>query len=394
MSNSQYIVKEKDPKIIFEYDSQSDLKTLSKFSETLKELDIPPRKWHNPQGWVYEQVKIWVLFRKNNPVSFSFDGTEKNTFSYPYYASRHIHQDNKDDLDRNRCYEVKPSDIKILDKFFKSALTIKGVGLYNIWFRKFPSTICAQPNIEGFNFHSCRIDKFPDNFKDLSNLKTIHMKFSWIKMPNSFANCKNLRKINFEEACLIDKFPDDIGKCLKLQELIYAEAYMDIPAKMRYKIGITSLPPSIGKIPNLTKMKLTGCVNLRSLPEELAYFPLKNIWLDNCMIKKDISLLKSLANHVNITWYNLARLFFENVGKIKFDFDLIIDHYAPFYEYLQSNVFEVLIWNFPEKKIQIIRILEQWAEKTSNQDKRKLFQDFISKISPKFEFSQKEILFL
>ena len=296
-----------------------------------------------------------------------------------------LKSDIKDELDRTRCYEVKKEDIKILREFFELSSSIKGCMFDRIWFHEFPTFICSSPNIDGFNFHSCRIDNFPDNFKNMPNLEAIIMKYSWVKMPNSFANCKNLRKIDFSEACLIDKFPDDIGNCLKLQKLIYAEAYMDIPTQARKKIGITTLPPSIGKIPNLTKIKLTGCVNLRSLPEELAYFPLKSIILDNCMIREESQFLKSVGKNVLINWYNLAASYFDNAGEIKYDFDLIIERLSNVYECLEINVLEMLIWKFPKKKIQIIRILEQWEEKTSNLEIKRSFKYFIAKYSPKIE---------
>ncbi len=384
IANSKYIVKETNPKIFFEYDSQTDLKNLLKYSKILKELDVQQRKWQYPQGWVFEKVKIVVSFKKNQPIIFSLQGSEKK-FPDPYYVSNNIHHKNKDELDRTRCYEVKKEDVKILRLFFEISPSIKGCMFERIWFHEFPIFICSSPNIDGFNFYSCRIDKFPNNFKDMFNLETIHMKFSWVKMPNSFANCKNLRKINFEEACLIDKFPDDIGNCLKLQKLIYAESYMDIPAQARKKIGITSLPPSIGKIPNLTKIKLTGCVNLRSLPEEIAFFPLKSIILDNCMIRDEQKFLKTVGKNVLINWYNLGASYFDNTGEIKFDFDLIIERLSPVFECLETNVFEMLIWKFPKKKKLIIRILEQWTEKTSNLEIKRKFQDFVSNFSPKIE---------
>ena len=395
MADSQYIVKEKDPNIIFWYDAQTDIKTFSKYSKILKQLNIPARKRHNNKEWIYEQVKISVSFRENQPIHFSFDGTEN--FPRPYYASLHIHENNKNQFDRTRCYEVKQNDIKIINTFFEIASTIKSVMLYMIWFHEFPSEICNQSNLDGFNFHSSRIDKFPDNFKDLSNLKRINMEFSWVKMPNSFANCKKLEKLNFREACLIDKFPDDIGNCLKLQELIYAETYhyqdyLKLSSQIGDKIGITTLPASIGKIPNLTKIELSECFNLRSLPEELAFFPLKHIHLRNSghLMKNETYLPKSLVDSVLIYWDYLGQFDFKNNKNVKknLNFDQIIDRLTPVSECLQTNVFSKLIWNFPKKKNNIIRILEQWAEKTNNQETKKIFQDFINKISPKIKISQ------
>jgi hypothetical protein len=379
MSNSQYIIKKAKPKIVFWYDSQTDIRTFSKYSEILKQLNT--------------QVKITVSFKENLPISFSFKGGENNSYSYPYHVSSHIHQDNKDELDRKYCYEVGQKDILILNKFFeKTPRSIESVRFYNIWFHEFLSCICTQNKLKKLTFHSCRIDNFPDKFKNMTNLEDILMRYSWVRMPNSFANCKNLRKIDFSEACLIDKFPDDIGNCQKLQKLIYAEAYLDIPAHVRKKIGITTLPPSIGKIPNLTKIKLTGCVNLRSLPEELAFFPLKSIILDNCMIRDEQKFLKAVGKNVLINWYNLGASYFDNVGEINFDFDLIIDRLSPIFECLEPNVFEMLIWNFPNKKNLIIRILEQWAEKSSNLEIKEKFQNFISNFSPKIEIPKGRLL--
>lgn len=400
MSNLHFIVKKANPEIIFWYDVQTDLNIFSKYSKILKKLNIPPRKWHNSKEWIFEQVKISVIFKKNKLIHFSFHGSKK--FPHPYFACKHIYHNKKDELDRSQCYEVKKKDVKIINEFFEIAPSIKGIMLYRIWFHEFPSDICAQSNIEGFNFHSCRIDKFPDIFKNLSNLKRINMEFSWIKMPNSFENCKNLKKINFREDCLIDKFPDDIGNCLNLQELIYREPYSfrdyhNFPTHVRDKMGITTLPASIGKIPNLTKIYLRDCVNLRSLPAELAFFPLKNIQLYNSghLIKNESNLPKSLIDFVSIEWY-YGDFEFNNwrTRKKKFDFDLIIDRLSLVYELLETNVLTALISNFREKKIQIIHILGQWAEKTSDQKTKKVFHHFISEIVPKIDLSGGSILFL
>ncbi len=394
LDSKPIMIKEKNPHIIFHYDNHTKIKTLSKYSKILNQLKIPQRKWHNSKEWVYEQVKISVSFKENQPIHFSFDGSEN--FPRPYYASIHISKTDKDDSDRIQCYEVKQKDIKIFQRFFEISPSIKSIMLYRIWFHEFPSCICTLSNLNGFNFHSCRIDKFPNNFKDLSNLKSIYMEFSWIKMPVSFANCKNLETINFREACLIDKFPDDIGNCLNLQELIYNESssfqeYINLPPKIRDKIGIKTLPASIGKIPNLTKILLRDCVNLRSLPKELAFFPLKHIQLYNSghLIKNETNLPKSLVNYVLIDWY-YGNFVFRNRGNRKknLDFEQIIEHLTLFYEYLQPNVLTELFSNFREKKIEIIHIFEQWAENTPNINTKKIFLEFINKISPKVEISQ------
>ncbi len=130
---------------------------------------------------------------------------------------------------------------------------------------------------------------------------------------------------------------------------------------------------------------MRDCVNLRSLPKELAFFPLKHIKLYNSghLIKNKTNLPKLLVNFVLIDWY-YGDFDFRNRRNRKknLDFDLIIDRLTPVYEYLQFNVLTKLISNFRQKKIQIIHIVEQWAEKSDRGTKKKI-QDFIIEIARK-----------
>ncbi len=102
---------------------------------------------------------------------------------------------------------------------------------------------------------------------------------------------------------------------------------------------------------------MRDCVNLRSLPKVLAFFPLKHIQLYNSghLIKNETNLPKSLVNFVLIDWY-YGNFDFNNIGKRRrnLDFDLIIDRLTLVYECLETNVLTALIMNFRRKKNQII----------------------------------------
>ena len=398
---SSIVIKKNNPRIIFYYDDRTDLNMMTKFSNILKQLDIPTRKWHNNKKWIYDKVLISVSFKENKGIKFDIRGSEEN-FPRPYYASMGTHEIFKDDVDRTRCYEIAQEDISIFAKFFKNTPYIENVVFYRVWFHEFPSSICSLSHLRNIEFYSCRIDKFSDNFKNLSNLENIYMEFSWAQMPNSFANCKKLRKIEFREACLIDKFPEDIGNCLNLQELIYRESlsyedYQALPVQIRAKRCITSLPKSIGDIPNLTKIILKNCVNLSSLPKELALFPWKKIRLDNSahFIEIDTLLPPPLKDYVLIEWDYGENFYFYNINKRKIpNFEQLIDLISPLYEILHIKALLGLIKTFPNRTLQIMRILEQWSDNLSVQKNKKKFQDLIDRMSPKVDTPQGNKLYL
>ncbi|MHA1855234.1 MAG: hypothetical protein ACTSYY_04240 [Promethearchaeota archaeon] len=401
------IIKESSPRIQISCDSESDENLISEileFSNILQNLNIPSRKWFNGKNWIFERVNIFIYIKNSEFKSFEISGSQA---LYYYYASCNIEEKNKDQIDRLHCYEVTKNDLQIFENFFKSITTIQFCSFKNIWFHQFPLNICKQSNLKRISFYSCRIDEFPDEFKYLSSLEKFEMEFSWANMPISFANCKNLKKIEFIEACLIDKFPDDIGNCKNLKKIIYHEnnskclEINNLKVQKNEKFGLKTLPSSIGKIPNLTHIELDNCDKLQALPEELAYFPWKSILLNNSgeLMKNEKNFPKPLRDSVYIDWEysNRNNLFYfqsEFRKLIKPEFDVIIDRLYPVYEWLPYETLNKILRKYALNEILFLKILEKWAEETHNKETKKLFYDFITKNSPKIKQNNGDMLFL
>ena len=148
---------------------------------------------------------------------------------------------------------------------------------------EFPYEIAQLKHLERFSltWNECPMEEVFDILSTLPMLRALLFFQTDIGvenphfLPAAFAGCKNLEKIDFSQRQNLLILPEEIGAFSNLRSLEVA----NIDYFMGDSALLKSLSESLYDLPNLEKLNVYGCDNLKKLPN--AFQRLKHLsWLD------------------------------------------------------------------------------------------------------------------
>ncbi|WP_027292480.1 leucine-rich repeat domain-containing protein [Robinsoniella sp. KNHs210] len=174
----------------------------------------------------------------------------------------------------------------------------------NVVMDEFPGGLTNCRSLKELSLYGRNYAEIPEQISNLANLERLELLFlpTGCKIPESIGELSKLKYLStysvyyndLDKEVGITQLPESIGNCTELEEINLTGA------------SITSLPKSITKLKKLTKLDLSQCLNLKSLPADIGGMSALT-QLDLEVVLPDIGQISVLPDSiVNLT--NLTEL--------------------------------------------------------------------------------------
>ncbi|KAG0587688.1 hypothetical protein KC19_2G183700 [Ceratodon purpureus] len=260
------------------FEPGKDLKTIPKFSSTIKRISlISSRIQDLPENLLMPQLQVLLLS------NFNIGNNENNT------------------------------PLKFSQIFFRGLNNLLYIDLSSIPLIELPESIKELKALTSLNLSGCSsLKELPENIKELKALTSLDL--SWCsslkELPESIKELKALTSLNLRRCSSLKELPESIKELKALTSL-------DLSGCSSLK----ELPESIKELKALTSLNLSGCSSLKELPESIKELKaLTSLNLRRCSSLKElpesIKELKALTS-LDLSWCSSLKELPESIKELK-----------------------------------------------------------------------------